>query len=126
MKKKTLVVAIIFCGLLSAGRIGLGQEKKTPLGKEEIIQLLKQATGRRLSQGDIAGEVAQRGIAFPIDDQVLEELRQAGARAVLLDEIRRAGGKAEPPPPRLRSAAESQASAEDTERAAQAEAEARA
>ena len=65
MKKKTLVVAIIFCGLLSAGRIGLGQEKKTPLGKEEIIQLLKQATGRRLSQGDIAGEVAQRGIAFP-------------------------------------------------------------
>src|SRR5437588_2881443 len=114
MKKKTLLAAILLFGLFAATAVSFGQEKKSPLSKEEIIQLLKQATGRRLSQGDIAGEVAQRGIAFPIDNQVLEELRQAGARAVLLDEIRRAGGKAEPlPPPRLRSAAESQASVED-------------
>src|SRR5437870_11106691 len=114
MKKKTVLAAVILCGLFAIVGVGLGQEKKPPLSKEEIIQLLKQATGRQLSQGDIAGEIAQRGIAFPLDEQVLEALRQAGARAVLLDEIRRAGGKAEPlPPPRLRSAAESQASVED-------------
>lgn len=131
MKKKTILAAIILFGLLAIGRVGLGQEKKPPLGKEEIIQLLKQATGRRLSQGDIAGEIAQRGLAFPVDERALEELRQAGAHAVLLDEIRRASGKAEPPPPLQTpplqtNAAEAKASAEEVERAVRAEAEARA
>src|ERR1041385_2630345 len=98
MKKKTVLAAILLFGLFAATAVGFGQEKKPPLSKDEIIQLLKQATGRRLSQGDIAGEVTQRGIAFPVDERVLEELRQAGAHAVLLDEIQRAGGKPEPPP----------------------------
>ncbi len=128
MKKK--IIAIMLFGLLAIGSVGFGQEKQPPLSKEEIIQLLKQ-TGRRLSQGDIAGEIAQRGLAFPVDERALEELRQAGAHAVLLDEIQRAGGKTEPPPPLQRpslqiNAADAKGSAEDAERAARAEAEARA
>ena len=125
MKKKIALVALILFGFVAISQAGFGQEKQPPLSKDEIIQLLKQ-TGRRLSQGDIAGEIAQRGIAFKVDEPVLEELRQAGARAVLLDEIKRAGGKAEPPRPRLLTTAESQVSAEEVERAAAAEAKARA
>src|SRR5262249_4353383 len=33
----------------------------------------------------------ERGIAFPVDVQVLEELRRAGAQSLLLEEIERSG-----------------------------------
>jgi hypothetical protein len=102
LKKIAGAAILLLGGLCAAGRIGLGQEKKQPVSKGELIQLLKQGTGKQLSQGDLAEEVSQRGIAFPADERTLDELRQAGAHSFLLDAIQRAGGTATAPKPHLR------------------------
>lgn len=73
--------------------VGLTQEQKKPVTREEILQLLSQKNERRFAQGDIAAEVSERGIAFPVDEATMEEFRRAGARAILLDAITRAGQK---------------------------------
>ena len=110
MKKKISAASILIvvrCGIVIAG---FGQDKKTPVTKEEILAFLKSTssprpgTDRRTEQGDLAGEIEQRGVAFPVTEQTLEELRKAGARAFVLDAIRNTIKKEEPlEPPRLKA-----------------------
>lgn len=68
----------------------LGQDNAKPFTKEELLRVLKPAPGKRVEQGDLAGEIAARGIAFPADEKTLEEFRNAGARSFVLDAIKQA------------------------------------
>ncbi|MEO7633735.1 MAG: hypothetical protein ABIU20_10085 [Blastocatellia bacterium] len=103
MKKKTSAVIAIILVCYSLSVAGFGQDKKQPVTKEEIQAFLKSAssprpgTNRRIEQGDLAAEIDQRGVAFPVTEQTLEELRKAGARAFVLDAIRNTVKKEEPP-----------------------------
>jgi len=110
MKKNVALVAILIAVLCAMMTAGFGQDKKPPVTKEEILAFLKSTssprpgTDRRIEQGDLAGEIEQRGVAFPITEQTLEELRKAGARAFVLDAIRNTIKKEAPPePPRLKA-----------------------
>ena len=91
MKRKIASVAILLFVLLAVKTHEFGQESKPPLTKDEMLRLLKAESRGRLGQTNIVIEVAERGIAFPVDEPTLEELRRAGARSLLLEEIRRAG-----------------------------------
>src|SRR5215813_14383529 len=73
---------------------GFGQEARKPFTKQEILRLLKPTPGTRYEQGDLAGEIAQRGIAFPADEKTLDELRKAGARSFVIDAIQKAAQNA--------------------------------
>lgn len=103
MKKNIAMVAFLMAVLCTMMASGFGQDKKPPVTKEEILAFLKSTssprpgTDRRIEQGDLAGEIEQRGVAFPITEQTLEELRKAGARAFVLDAIRNSVKKEEPP-----------------------------
>ena len=79
------------------------QDQSAPFTKDELLRRLKPLAGQRYEQGDLAGEIAQRGIAFKLDEKVLEEFRQAGGREFLITSMRRAAA----------SAAESQPKAEE-------------
>jgi len=92
----TLRLCLILGSLLAVGSVALSQAAKPPLKKEEILSMLK-AESARVPQGEIAVEVNERGCAFTVDDQVLEEFQRAGAHSFLLDAIRRSGGKGERP-----------------------------
>ena len=97
MKSTPLLLILVLTSLLAAGSIALGQSTgKTPLQKDDILRMLK-AENARVPQGEIAVEVDERGLAFPVTDQVLEEFQRAGAHSFLLDAIKRAGGKSERP-----------------------------
>ena len=91
MNRKIASVAILLLVLLTVNTHELGQERKPPLTKDEILRLLKAESRGRLGQTNIVIEVTERGIAFPVDEPTLEELRRAGARSLLLEEIRRSG-----------------------------------
>ncbi|MEP7336506.1 MAG: hypothetical protein ABI977_01965 [Acidobacteriota bacterium] len=111
MKKNLALAAVLIAVLCATLTAGFGQDKKPPMAKEEILAFLKSAssprpgTERRTEQGDLAGEIEQRGVAFPVTEQTLEELRKAGARAFVLDAIRNTVKKEEPPEaPRLKTA----------------------
>ena len=73
---------------------GFGQEARKPFTKQEILRLLKPTPGTRYEQGDLAGEIAQRGIAFPVDERTLDEFRKAGARSFVIDAIQKAAQNA--------------------------------
>jgi hypothetical protein len=90
MKRKIASVAILLFVLLMVKTHEFGQESKPPLTKDEILRLLKTESRGRLGQTNIVMEVAERG-AFPVDGPTLEELRRAGARSLLLEEIQRSG-----------------------------------
>jgi hypothetical protein len=93
MKRK---IAFALISLLTISLIGLAaqsQESTQPLSKQEIVALLKQVGGRSLTQTDVVTEVERRGVGFAVDEKVLSELRQQGARSFLLDVIKRAGEK---------------------------------
>lgn len=70
------------------------QEAVAPITVQEILSQLKEAETHRRSQADVAAEVNKRGIAFKVDEKVISELRQAGARSFLLDTIQRASKNA--------------------------------
>ncbi len=97
MKKILALVSafVVACCLLVTG---FAQDQK-PVTKEEILTFLKAKADKRIEQGELAGQIAERGVTFPITDAVLEELRKAGARSFLLDAIRDSVKKEEPPPP---------------------------
>jgi hypothetical protein len=82
----------IIRGALLLMCVGLvfGQDTTKPFTKAELLRLLKPAPGKRIAQGDLAGEIAARGIAFPVDEKTLEEFRTAGARAFVIDAIKQA------------------------------------
>ena len=82
---------------------GFGQEAKKPFTKQEILRLLTPTLGTRYEQGNLAGEIVQRGIDFPTDKKGLsspdspstateEAQRDApkidGAKLPLLDQAR--------------------------------------
>ncbi len=100
MKKKVGVFVLLLLALCSA--ISVAQETKPPFTKEEILRVLKLPSGQR-AQGDLAGEVAERGVAFKVNDQALTELKKAGAKSYLIDAILQAaqtpGTPPQPPPP---------------------------
>ncbi len=81
----------------------LAQDQQAPFTKDELLRRLKPIAGQRYEQGDLAGEIAQRGIAFKLDEKTLDEFRQAGAREFLITSLRRAAA----------NAAESQSKAEE-------------
>ena len=103
MKKMIGFVVLWFC-------VGLafGQDNAKPFSKDELLRVLKPAPGKRVEQGDLAGEIAARGIAFPADEKTLDEFRKAGARAFVIDALKQAAidatrpklqlPPAEPPP----------------------------
>lgn len=99
MQKLITVAALLLC----VGFV-FGQDSAKPFTKEELLKILKPAPGKRVEQGDLAGEIAARGIAFPADEKTLEEFRQAGARSFVIDAIKQAAAdaarpKLQPPPP---------------------------
>ncbi len=67
-----------------------GQDNAKPFTKDELLRLLKPAPGKRVEQGDLAGEIAARGIAFPADEKTLDEFRKAGARSYVIDALKQA------------------------------------
>ncbi len=92
--KRMIVLTLI--SLLTFNLIGLvaqAQDERLPLSKADIIALLKQTGGRTLTQTDIVTEVERRGLGFVVDEKILSDLRQAGARAFLLEVIKRSGEK---------------------------------
>lgn len=105
MNKKIALAAVLILFLGIAGATAFGQTVKGPVTKEEILAFLKSTADRRIEQGDLAAEISERGVAFPITEQTLEELRKAGARSFLLDAIRNTVKKEEPPaePPHLKT-----------------------
>jgi hypothetical protein len=90
MRKRIAFAAFLLstCGVF--GGNGVGQEAKKPFTKPEILRLLNTAPGTRYEQGDLAGEIAQRGVAFLLDEETLDELRKAGARSFVIDAIQKA------------------------------------
>src|SRR5581483_2770164 len=101
MRQKIAFVAFLLWAWCAIGATGLGQDRKPPLTREEVLQLLKPVPGTRYEQGDLAAEIADRGIAFPVDEKTLGELRRAGARSFLLEAIQQAArNAARPEPPR--------------------------
>lgn len=93
MKRKIAFALICLLGFSLIGLAAGSQDQARPLSKQELVVLLKQAGTRSLTQSDIVAEVERRGIAFAIDEKVLSDLRQEGARSFLLDVIKRSGDK---------------------------------
>lgn len=110
MKNKLTPVLLLLFAFGAVGWTGHGQQKMGPLSKAEILTLLKQTPERRSSQGDLAEEIAERGLSFKPDERTIEEFRQAGAKAFLLEAIRRAGGIASQPQTQTPASASSPAS----------------
>ena len=84
-----MIGIVLLCVNTVGARPRAGQAAK-PFSKSELISLVKRAeTGpREASQGDVALEIQRRGIDFAVDERVLDEFRQAGARLFLLNAIR--------------------------------------
>ena len=82
--KSILGIALLCVGLV------FGQEQQKPFTKEEVLLRLKPVPGKRSEQGDLAGEIEKRGIAFKADEATLAELRKAGARTFVIDAIQQA------------------------------------
>ncbi len=85
MKKIVRGIMLLLCLGLA-----LGQDAVKPFSKDELLRLLKPAPGKRVEQGDLAGEIAARGIAFPADEKMLDEFRKAGARSYVIDALKQA------------------------------------
>src|SRR5262249_28714965 len=96
MRKRIVFATFLISTCCVFGGNGFGQEAKKPFTKQEILRLLKPTPGTRYEQGDLAGEIAQRGIAFPADEKTLDELRKAGARSFVIDAIQKAAQNAAP------------------------------
>lgn len=133
MKKNLALVGFLILVVSAAMVGGLAQDKKPPVTKEEILTFLKTKADKRIEQGDLAGEIAQRGVAFPVTEETLEALRKAGARSFLLDAIRNSVKKDEPESqperPRLKTLEEETAQrqqAQPTEESEEAKEKARA
>src|SRR5262245_473579 len=90
MRKRIVFAAFLLSTCCVLGGNVFGQEAKKPFTKQEILRLLKPTPGVRFEQGDLAGEITQRGVAFPADEKTLDELRRAGARSFVIDAIRKA------------------------------------
>lgn len=90
MLRKYLGLAIVVVLLSGAILTCFGQEQEKPFTKEELLRALKPVPGKRVEQGDLAGEIEKRGIAFKADEATLAEFRKAGARTFVIDAIQQA------------------------------------
>lgn len=120
---KRMLALVLAFGLMAVG--GFAQDKKPPVTKEEILTFLKTKSDKRIEQGDLAGEISQRGVAFPITEEALEAFRKAGARSFLLDAIRNSVKKEEPETqperPRLKTIEEETAERQQAQPTAESE-----
>jgi hypothetical protein len=64
--------------------------QRPPMTKAEVLERLQSATRREIQQGDIAGEIEERGINFEVTDEVLGQFRRAGAKSFVVDALLRA------------------------------------
>ena len=64
--------------------------QKKPLAKAEVVTKLEAASRHEIVQGDIAAEINERGIDFPLTDAVLKDFRKAGAKSIVVDALLRA------------------------------------
>jgi hypothetical protein len=94
MRKRIVFAAFLLSSCCVVGGNGFGQEARKPFTKQEILRLLKPTPGTRYEQGDLAGEIAQRGVAFPVDEKTLDELRKAGAHSFVIEAIQKAAENA--------------------------------
>jgi hypothetical protein len=94
MRKWVVFAAFLLstCGVL--GGNGVGQESKKPFTEQEILGLLNPTPGTGYEQSGLAGEIAQRGVAFQADEKTLDGLRKAGAGSFVIDAIRKAAQNA--------------------------------
>lgn len=97
MRKKIVFAALLILAAPHFVENVVAQEKKPPFTKEEIVRRLKPTPGVRSEQADLAVEIAERGVAFPVNDQTLAELRKAGARSFVIEAIQRAADDAARP-----------------------------
>ena len=97
MGKRIVIATFVLWALCAIWGNGFGQDAAKPFTKQEIIRLLKPTPGQRYEQGDLAAEIEQRGIAFPVDEKTLDELRKAGARSFLIDAVLKAAQNANRP-----------------------------
>lgn len=88
---RRLMLLLIICSLSITG---LAQSGAVTI--EELKQLLQAAAKREILQSDIVSEVSIRGIAFELNDSIIEELRRAGAKTLLIEALERAAGHSEP------------------------------
>jgi hypothetical protein len=96
MRKQIVLATFLLLTCCVFGGNGVGREAKKPFAKQEILRLLKPTPGTRYEQGDLTGEIAQRGIAFPVDEKTLDKLRKAGARSFVIYAIQKAAQNAAP------------------------------
>jgi hypothetical protein len=97
MRKKIVIAALLLLATPHFVENVVAQEKKPPFTKQEIARRLKPTPGVRSEQADLAVEIAERGVAFPVNDQTLAELRKAGARSFVIEAIQRAADDAVQP-----------------------------
>ncbi|MBO0724441.1 MAG: hypothetical protein J2P52_02480 [Blastocatellia bacterium] len=96
MRKRIIFAAFLLSTCCVFWGNGSGQEARKPFTKQEILRLLKPTPGVRYEQGDLAGEIAQRGVAFPVDEKTLDEFRRAGAHSFVIEAIRKAAENGAP------------------------------
>jgi hypothetical protein len=90
MAKAITIAAIYLVCFLVTNVPASRQANEKPLGKDEVLAMLKQTGPRKISQGDIVEQIDRRGVSFKMDDKVADELRAAGARSFLIEAIRHA------------------------------------
>src|SRR5215813_12605858 len=71
MRKRIVFATFLLSTCCVFGGNGFGQEARKPFTKQEILRLLKPTPGTRYEQGNLAGEISQRGIDFPADEKGL-------------------------------------------------------
>jgi hypothetical protein len=96
MRKQIVFATFLLSTCCVFGGNGVGREAKKPFAKQEILRLLKPTPGTRYEQGDLTGEIVQRGIAFPVNEKTLDKLRKAGARSFVIYAIQKAAQNAAP------------------------------
>jgi hypothetical protein len=95
MRGKTIALGILVISL-TCFSVG-AQESRPPFTKAEILKALQPVPGKRVEQGDLAGEIAARGVSFKVDEKTLEDFRRAGARGFVIEAIKRAASDSERP-----------------------------
>lgn len=86
-----LLIAVILLTHISptaAPRAAIIQQKS--LSKAEVLARLDAASRREIVQGDIASEISERGIDFQLTEAIINELRKAGAKTIVIDAMLRA------------------------------------